>query len=62
MIDSPKSCSSKGLEGDDVIEWHFVIRIRGSEPLLGVIYYLHQSSTYLVQVGDCWTLYAQDTY
>ena len=48
MIDSPKSCSSKGLEGDDVIEWHFVIRIRGSKPLLGVIYYLHQSSMYLV--------------
>ena len=53
MIVSPKTFTSKGLEGDDVIEWHLVIRIRGSEPLLGGIYYLHQFSMYHVQVGDC---------
>ena len=29
---SPKSFSSMGLERDDVIEWHFVMRIRGSKP------------------------------
>ena len=32
MIDSPKSFSSLGLEGDDVIEWHLVMRVRGSKP------------------------------
>ncbi|KAD2805366.1 hypothetical protein E3N88_38743 [Mikania micrantha] len=53
MIDSPRSYSSKVLEEDDVIEWHLVIYIRGSKPLLGVICCLHQSSMNLVQVGDC---------
>jgi hypothetical protein len=62
MIDSPKSYSSKVLEEDDVIEWHLIIYIRGSKPLLGVICCLHQSSMNLVQVGDCRIRSAQDTY